>query len=357
MPADDDPSQRIDDVDDAILRLLDERARLAKEAAERRRDAGETAYDPEAERRALDRLAARGSALPEESLRAVYREVMRACAARGAPLRVAYLGPEGTFTHAAAREMFGLGARYAEQVTIEGVFDAVARRDAEYGVAPIENSSEGSVNHAVDALIEGALFIRGEIELPIAHCLLTQAPGFASIERVYSHPQALGQCRVWLAKHLGGAQIVHATSTAAAVREARADERGAAIASRLAAEIHGVPIARERIQDHAENVTRFVVLSTDEAPRTGSDKTTLAFSIRDERGALLRVLEIFDGEGINLTRVESRPSRQKAWEYVFLTDFEGHKEDPSIVRAMNRLRTKCLMVKHLGSYPRAPRRA
>jgi len=273
----------------------------------------------------------------------------------GAP-PVAYLGPEGTFTHAAARELFGAAATYAGQVTIEGVFDAVARGDAGCGVVPIENSSEGSVTQAVDALIDGALVLRAELELPIAHCLVSRAAELAPIERVYSHPQALGQCRAWLFRHLERAALVPSVSTAAAVREAKSDERAAAIASRLASEIHGVPVLRERIQDVAENATRFVVIGAGDAPRTGADKTTLAFILRHERGALLRVLEIFDAEGINLTRLESRPNRREAWEYVFFTDFEGHRDDAPVARAFDRLRTKCVMVKHLGSYPRAPRR-
>ena len=172
---------------------------------------------------------------------------------------------------------------------------------------------------------------------------------------MYSHPQALGQCRVWLAKNLSGAQLVQSSSTAAAVREAAAEPRAAAVASRLAADLHGVPVLRERIQDHAENVTRFVIVSLEDAAPTGDDKTTLAFSLQDGRGALMRVLSLFDEEGINLTRIESRPSREKRWDYVFLADLEGHRTDENVARAMARLVSRCPMVKHLGSYPRAPR--
>jgi chorismate mutase/prephenate dehydratase len=349
--------KRIDELDDTILKALDERASVMDEVGRAKRAGGMPTYDPDRERAILDRLAARAGRFPPDAIRAVYREVMSACLALQEPLKIAYMGPEGTFSHAAARSYFGLAARYTETTTIEGVFDAVARREAQYGVAPIENSTEGSVYHALDALLAGDLLIRAEFELEVAQCLLTRASGLASIERVYSHPQPLGQCRMWLAKHLPSAQLVQSTSTTTAVREAAADPRAAAVASRLASELYGVPIARERIQDHAENVTRFVIVSTEDAPRTGNDKTTLAFSVRDGhgRGALMRVLSLFDEEGVNLTRIESRPSREKPWDYVFLADVEGHREDANVARAAKRLPERCPMVKHLGSYPRAPR--
>ncbi|MDP8998718.1 MAG: prephenate dehydratase [Myxococcota bacterium] len=353
----DDLRIRIDDLDDQILKLLDERARVVGDVARVKRDANLPTYDPERERLILDRLAARAGPFPGEAIRAVYREVMSACLALEQPIKVAYLGPEGTFSHAAARSLFGLAARYIEAATFEGVFDAVTRGDAQHGVVPIENSSEGSSNTAIDALMDGKLLIRAELELEVSQCLLTNASGLASIERVYSHPQPLGQCRLWLAKNLGQVQLVQAASTAMAVREAVADPRGAAIAGRLASELYGLPIARERIQDRPDNVTRFALVSLEDAPRTGSDKTTIAFSLREGhgRGALMRALADLDEEGINLTRIESRPSREKAWAYIFLADLEGHRDDPNIACALARLREKCPLVKHLGSYPKARR--
>jgi chorismate mutase/prephenate dehydratase len=353
----DDLRNRIDDLDDRILKLLDERARVVGEVAQVKREANLPTYDPERERLILDRLAARAGQFPGEAIRAVYREVMSACLALEQPIKVAYLGPEGTFSHAAARSLFGLAARYCEAATFEGVFDAVARRDAEHGVVPIENSSEGSTNTAIDALMDGKLLIRAELELEVSQCLLTAAAGLASIERVYSHPQPLGQCRVWLAKNLAQVQVVQAPSTAAAVREALSDPRGAAIAGRLASELYGLPVARERIQDRPDNVTRFALVSLEDAPRTGNDKTTIAFSLREGhgRGTLMRALADLDEEGINLTHIESRPSREKPWDYVFLADLEGHRDDAHVARALERLRERCPLVKHLGSYPRARR--
>jgi len=346
---------QINDLDDHILELLEERARVVGDIARAKQEANLPTYDPERERQVLDRLAARAGRFPADAIRAVYREVMSACLALQEPLKVAYLGPEGTFSHAAARAFFGLAATYTDANTFEGVFDAVARQQAQHGVVPIENSSEGSVPHAIDALMGGDLLIRAEFELEVSQCLLTRAGGLASIERVYSHPQPLGQCRVWLAKNLAGAQLVQAASTAAAVREAMSDTRGAAIASALASELYGVPVLRERIQDSSENFTRFIIVSHEDAARTGDDKTSIAFSLRDGRGALMRVLTVFDEEGINLSRIESRPSREKPWDYVFLAELEGHRDDAGVARAMERLREKCPMVKHLGSYPRARR--
>jgi chorismate mutase/prephenate dehydratase len=353
----DDLRKRIDDLDDAIMTALDERARVVSEVGRRKREANLPVYDPAREQAILDRLAARAGRFPPDAIRAVYREVMSACVALQEPLTIAYMGPEGTFSHAAARSLFGLAATYTDTTTIEGVFDAVSRSAASYGVVPIENSSEGSVDRALDALIEGNLLIKAEFELEVAQCLLSRAAGLASIERVYSHYQALGQCRVWLAKNLAGAQLVQSPSTVMAVREAAADPHGAAVASRLAAELYGLPILRERIQDHAENVTRFVLVATEDAPRTGDDKTTIAFSLRDGRGALMRVLACLDEEAINLTRIESRPGKEKLWDYVFLADLEGHHDDHNVQKAMVRLGEKCPMVKHLGSYPRSRMRA
>ncbi|MCL2448280.1 MAG: prephenate dehydratase [Polyangiaceae bacterium] len=355
----DDLRKRIDDLDEGILKLLEDRASVMNDVARAKREANLPTYDPERERQLLDRLSARAGRFPADAIRAVYREVISACLALQEPLKVAYLGPEGTFSHAAARAFFGLAATCLEASTFDGVLEAVARRQAQDGVLPIENSTEGSVPSAIDALVANDLLIRAEFELEVAQCLLTRATSLASIERVYSHPQPLGQCRVWLAKNLGGAQLVQSPSTTVAVREALSDPNGAAVASRLASDMYGLPIARERIQDHADNFTRFAIVSTADAARTGDDKTSIAFTLRDGqgRGSLLRALTIFDQEGVNLLRIESRPNREKPWDYVFFAELEGHRDDAHAARCMVRLREACPMVKHLGSYPRARRAA
>jgi chorismate mutase/prephenate dehydratase len=347
--------KRIDAIDDQLLELLGERAGVAEEIGAIKRGAGAASlHDPEREERVLGRLAAKGAGrFPRGAIRAVFREVISACLSLEQPMAVAFLGPEGTFTHMAARHLFGLAAHYREATTIDGVFDAVRTGDAAYGVVPVENSTEGSVTTSADALIEGDLVVRQELVLDVAHALLGRAGiGLGAIDRVYSHPQALAQCRMWLAKNVPGAQLVQTASTAAAAREALADERGAAIGSRLAAEIYGLESLREGIHDRPENATRFFVLAKKDAPRTGQDKTTLAFSVKDGRGALRSVLAVFDDAGINLTRIESRPSRQKRWDYVFLVDLEGHRDDEAVARAISELGSRCDMVKVLGSYPR-----
>lgn len=347
--------RRIDAIDDRIVELLAERAEVALEVAEAKRAAGaRTFHDPERERAVLERLAAKGTGrFPREAVRAIFREIMSACLSIEEPLSVAFLGPEGTFSHMAARHAFGLSARYREATSIAGVFDAVARGDAERGIVPIENSTEGSVDVTLDALLEGHAKIRQELVLAVSHCLLGRAAGLTNVERVYSHPQALAQCRVWLAKNLPTSQLVQTPSTAAAAREALADPAAAAIASRLAGELYGLPVLRERIEDRAENATRFAVVAREDAPKTGDDKTSLAFSTPHEKGALRKVLAMFEDAGLNLSRIESRPSGGEAWEYIFFVDLEGHRLDPIVARALAELEAHCRMVRVLGSYPRA----
>lgn len=352
-----DARKRIDTLDDEILDLLARRAAIARDIAEAKRAAAVPVFhDPERERRVLDRLVDKGGKrFPPDAIRAVFREVMSACLSVEEPLRVAYLGPEGTFTQLAARHLFGLQARYRESATIDAVFDAVGSEDATYGVVPFENSTEGAVSMTSDALLDSELMIRQEYILPIANCLLSHATSLSQISTVYSHPQALAQCRSWLSKHLPRAQVVQTTSTAAAAREAASDGQAAAIAAAIAADIHGVPILRASIQDRAENATRFVVLAHQDAPPTGHDRTTIAFGVADEKGVLRRVLSVLENADVNLTRIESRPSRTRAWHYVFLVDLEGHRSDPPVARALAAVAKSTDFVKVIGSYPRADR--
>jgi chorismate mutase/prephenate dehydratase len=345
--------KRIDTLDDTILNLLEQRADVAREVAKVKRDAEiVTFHDPERERQVLERLVKRGDKrFPPDAIRAVFREVMSACLAVEEPLRVAFLGPEGTFSQMAAQKLFGLQARYRDCATIEAVFEAVQSKDVTYGVVPFENSTEGAVSMTSDALLEGQLKIRQEYVLPISHCLLTRARSLAQIATVYSHPQALAQCRMWLAKHLPRAQVVQTQSTAAAAREAHADEHSAAIGADIAAELHDVPILQRRIQDRRENATRFVVLSHEDAPPSGHDRTTLAFGVTHHEGALRRVLSDFETAKVNLTRIESRPSRKAPWQYVFLVDVIGHRKDPALTAALRSARKNTVFMKVIGSYP------
>lgn len=267
---------------------------------------------------------------------------------------VAYMGPAGTFSHVAARTAFP-DAAHVEVPTIANVIDQVAAKNADFGVVPIENSTEGSVMPTLDALLDGTVHIRSELVVDVALCLLARHADRSRIQRVASHPQPLAQCRRWLARELPHATPWPSGSTVVAAREALGDDSVAAVASRLAAELHGLTVLAENIQDRPENATRFVVVGeTDAAAPTGADKTSVVFSTRHERGALRRALEVFDDAGINLTRIESRPTPGRRWEYVFFTDLEGHRLDPSVAVALARLETVCGSVRVLGSYPRAP---
>ena len=265
---------------------------------------------------------------------------------------VAFFGLEGSWTHMAARQVFGATMDFRENATIAQVFEAVASGNAAFGVVPIENSTEGGVNQTVDELVAGDLRVHGEVVLEIAQCLLGLADDLSQIERVASHPQGLAQCRHWLAQHLPRAEQVASLSTTAAAREAAQEPRLAAISSALAGELNGLRVIRAGIQDSAENATRFVVIGKTDAARTGHDKTSLVFSTAHTRGALRQVLEIFDRAGINLTRIESRPAPGRRWEYVFLTDLEGHRDDDAIQGALRELEQHCARVRVLGSYPR-----
>jgi len=267
--------------------------------------------------------------------------------------RVAFLGPFGTFSHEAARSHFGVTAEYVEQPSIPAVFDAVTRGEADWGVVPIENSIDGGVNFTQDTLLETSLSLCGEVMLDVEQCLLSNAPDPTRLERVYSHPQGLAQCRQWLTRHLPSATAVPTASTAHAAHLVRDDPTSGAIASRLAAELAMVKVVQAGIQDRKLNVTRFVVLGCESTSATKNDKTSLVFSTPDERGALVRALTIFDQAGINLCRIESRPRTGATWEYVFFVDLEGHRDDVPVRHALAALELQSEMVKVFGSYPRA----
>ncbi|HVY27540.1 MAG TPA: prephenate dehydratase [Polyangiaceae bacterium] len=269
-----------------------------------------------------------------------------------ASLRVAYMGPPRSFSHAAALRRYGTEAELVVTRTIPDAIDAAADGSADYAIVPLENSIEGGVNATLDALFESDLTISGELVLDVELCLLARSADLSQIRRVTSHPQPLGQCKRWLREHLPDAEVVVASSTTTAAQEAFADPQTAAVGSRLAAEI-GLLVVREGIQDHAGNATRFVIVGRELTKPTGNDKTTLVFKTPHERGALRRVLEVFDQEGLNLTRIESRPLPGQLWEYAFFTDVEGHREDPPVARSLERLRAGGAMVRVLGSYPRA----
>jgi chorismate mutase/prephenate dehydratase len=265
---------------------------------------------------------------------------------------VAFMGPRGTFSDLAVQAAFP-NQPTLEVSTIPAVIDSVERRAAEYGVVPIENSTEGGVSATLAALLESTLMIRGELVIAVPLCLAARHFDRARIRRVASHPQPLGQCRRWLARELPNAELVSMSSTTAAAREAARDDATAAVTSRLGAELFQLALIAENIEDHPDNATRFVIVAHADAPPSGNDKTSVVFSTAHERGALRRALAVFDDEGINLTRIESRPAPGRRWEYVFFTDLEGHREDAAVARALSRLTGECGTVRVLGSYPRA----
>ncbi len=347
--------QRIDAVDARLLELLNERADLVHEVGEIKRREGSSIFAPDREELLLRSLAERndqlGGRLPTPSIRAIYREIMSASYALEKGLTIAYFGPEGTYTHEAARLKFGASVDYLPCPSIGDVFDAVARHRADFGVVPIENSTEGSVNHTLDEWLDSPLAICAQVLLKIEHNLLSTSPREA-IGKIYSHPQSLGQCRRWLRQHFPEAELIEAASNTRAAQLAVAEPGAAAIAGRMAAELYDLPILERSIQDCANNTTRFLVIGHYECPPTGNDKTSLMFSVHDQSGALFAALEPFKELGVSISKIESRPSKRKAWEYFFFVDLEGHSSDPVLTQALERVAARTIFLKNLGSYPK-----
>ena len=348
--------KNIDALDETLLGLLNERARLVQAVGAAKREAGQTGafYAQDREQAIHTRLAGLNEGpFPTGALRPVFQEILSACLSLEKGLRVAYLGPEATFTHAAARQQFGLSAELLPERTIATVFQQVERGRADVGVVPLENSTEGMVGSTLDTLMECELHISAEIILAVEQCLLLR-PGLdlAGVRRIYSHPQALGQCRNWLSAHLPEAEPVECSSTAEAARMAKSDGAGGALASELAAPLYGLTVAGHGVQDQRGNFTRFLVIGHDQPAPTGKDRTSLLLQAHDGPGALLGLLEPLASHGLNLSRIESHPTRRRAWEYAFFLDVEGHRDDEALAAAIQELSARCDL-RVLGSYPRA----
>jgi chorismate mutase/prephenate dehydratase len=345
---------RINSIDNQILHLLNQRAEAALQIGDLKRRQDAPSYAPEREAELLSRLsAAAHGPLPAEAVVAIWREIVSACRALEAPLTVAYLAPQGTFTHQAARERFGAAAEYHASRTIAETFDDVERGRAQFGVVPVENSTDGAVNVTHDRLVDTEVQICGELTLEIAQHLLSRATDLADVKRVLSHPQGLGQCRSWLAEHLPEVPQEETASTAGAVELAAADPGIAAIASELAGRLYGVPVLRRRIEDNRHNATRFLVLGRRPTGPSGRDKTSILFAMPNQPGALYRILEPFARSGLNLTKIESRPAKRMPWEFVMFVDFEGHRETPVVAAALSEAAERTVYLKVLGSYPAA----
>ncbi len=348
---------KIDILDGELIRLLNERADLVHEVGLVKRADGTEVYAPEREEQVLRALAEKNRALegrlPEHAIRAIYREIMSASLALEKDLTIAYFGPEATNTHQAARSKFGASVRYIPQVSIADVFDVVARGNADYGVVPIENSTEGAVNHTLDMFMESELRICAQILLKIENHLVARI-SIDKIRKIYSHPQVFGQCRQWLRHNLPQVDLVEASSTPRAAELAAGDPEGAAIVGRMAAEVHGLDVIAASIQDIPNNTTRFLVIGHTPSPATGQDRTSLMFCVRDESGALFHALEPFNRLKLSMSKIESRPSKRKAWEYFFFVDVDGHATDPALQEALQQLEKHCNFVKVLGTYPKTP---
>lgn len=345
----------IDATDDEMLRLLNRRAEFVARVAELKEAMQAPFYVPSRERQIVERLSAANSGpFPTEAIRSVFQEVFSACLSLEKTVKVAYLGPEGTFSHMAVKRQFGLSARAIPIKTIAAVFEEVDRGGADLGVVPVENSTEGMINHTLDSFVDSDLKISAEIMLKISLCLLARSEvELERVERVYSIPVAMAQCRRWLATNLPRATVVESPSTAEAARSAHGDAHGVAVASEMAAKLYDLQVLKRNIEDLTQNVTRFLVLGRQQAEPTGHDKTSVLLTTRDQPGILYRVLGGFAERGLNMTKIESRPSRRRPWEYVFFVDVDGHERDPEVAGALEAVRGQCESLKVLGSYPKA----
>ena len=347
---------KIDSLDRQVQSLISERARLAFRVRETKGDskAAVDYFRPEREAQVLRGVVERNDGpLSDSEMIRLFREIMSACLAQQEPLKVAFLGPEGTFTQQAVYRHFGHSVHALSLPSIDGVFEQVQSGEADFGVVPIENSSQGIVSHTLDMFLVSDLKICGEIELRVHQNLLSLAKSLDQIERVYSHEQSLSQCKNWLKAHLPGRELIPVGSNSEAARRVRNTPEAAAIAGRAAADVYGLPILSADIEDHPDNTTRFLVIGRKLFAPSGEDKTTLLLSGHEGPGLLYGLLQPFQAHGVNMTRIESRPSRRGKWAYVFFVDVEGHAEDDNVAAALADLEKVSKLSRVLGSYPKA----
>jgi chorismate mutase/prephenate dehydratase len=348
--------ERIDAIDDQLLELINQRARCAQEVGEIKRESGAEVqfYRPEREAQVLRRVLARSQGpLDAEEMARLFREIMSACLALEEPLTVAYLGPEGTFTQAAVLKHFGQSVKTLALPAIDEVFREVEAGGANYGVVPVENSTEGVINHTLDMFVTSPLRISGEVEIRIHQHLVGIEADFAKITRIYSHQQSLAQCREWLDATFPAAERVAVSSNAEAARLARDTPGCAAIAGETAARIYALDLLARNIEDEPNNTTRFLVIGPKSVPPSGNDKTSLLMAVPNRPGALYQLLEPLARNDVSMTRIESRPSRRGMWDYVFFVDIAGHVDDAHVQQAFTELREEASLFKVLGSYPSA----
>jgi len=346
----------IDKLDGQLLTLFNERAGLAKDVALSKIADGESGdfYRPDREASVLRKVKENNPGpLKDEHVARIYRELMSSCLAVEKPLTVAFLGPSGTFTQEAALKHFGHAVHTLEAASITDIFHEVENDQAHYGVVPVENSTEGVITHTLDTFMQSSLRICGEVELRIHHHLLSTASSLENVKVVYSHQQSLGQCRQWLMTHLPGIDTVAVSSNAEAARLASEEKGAAAIAGEVASDIYNLNKLASHIEDELDNTTRFLVIGKREVPTSGDDKTSMMISTKNIAGALQGVLAPFAYAGISLNKIESRPSRQGAWEYVFFVDIDGHQDDANVAAVLQELLPNVNLLRVLGSYPKA----
>ncbi len=344
--------QKIDSIDRTILSCLKERYQLVKEIGSLKRTLGASVLDLGRERAVIGRILAENKGgFPEEALKAIFLEIVHTCRTAQEPQRIAYLGPEATFSHMAAIKFFGHAANFCPQESVLDVFEETEAGRVHFGVVPVENSIEGTVSTTLDAFSDYRLKVCGEVFIPITHDLLNQTGRKEDIKKVLSHPHALAQCRRWLRKNLPSVPVEEVSSTAFAARWAAVDPSVAAIASPFAARTYHLQVVAKNIEDFHGNVTRFWVIGKESPPPTGKDKTSLFFSISDRPGALYEVLHCFARRGINLSKIESRPAKSEPWRYFFFLDCEGHAREEPVSSCLEELEKICAHLEWLGSYP------
>ncbi len=350
--------KKIDAVDSDLLKLLNRRTKLVLDIADTKKRAGTAFYVPKREKEIVRRLAANNKGpFPNKALKNVFREIMSASLSLEKPVKIAFLGPIATFTHQACIEHFGLSGEFIPKNNISDVFDDVEKGRAEFGVVPIENTAEGVVTHTLDMFVPSDLKVRAEIMIEVSLALLNRTGRKDDIRKVASHPHALAQCRNWLKEHLPDAALFSVSSTATAAKLASEDPSTAAVASSAAASLYNLRVLEDHVEDRSHNYTRFLVIGRHLVKRTGEDKTSLVFAIKDAPGALFKMLQPFAKRDINLTKIESRPMKTRTWEYIFFIDLEGHVNEKRIKEAVEELEKSCIFLKVLGSYPRSPIKA
>ena len=347
----------IDSIDDQMLELLSKRANCAEKVADIKRESGEKDlwfYRPEREAQILNRMSEDNKGpLANERITAIYREVISSCLALEQSIKVAFLGPNGTFSQEASSKHFGHAVETVPMGSIKQVFTEVENGSVDYGVVPIENSTEGVISYTLDVFMHSPLKISGEVSLRIHQNLMTASKDWKQVKTVYSHQQSLAQCREWLVANLPNAEQVPVSSNTEAARRAKEDPSAAAIGGVLAAKIYGLDIAKANIEDNSDNTTRFLVIGKQDVPVSGDDKTTLMISAKNKSGALYHLLAPLAENGLDMSRIESRPSQNANWEYYFFMDIDGHKDDPKVTKALKELSLESELIRVLGSYPKA----